>query len=199
MDDDTATEILKATYRTLCRRGYADLTLRDIAAEADRSKATIHYYYDSKENLFTEFLDFLYGQYTTQLTLVDGDTPRERLYTLLDTVLTDKQAVPGQEFRTAMLEVKAQAPYNDAIQSQLSRFDDLLFEQVREIIAAGVETGEFNDAVEPDLAAEFLMTTITGSQTRLVAVGHSTDQLYETITRYVETHFMTDESPEAAH
>ena len=66
MDDDTATEILAATYRALCQHGYAALTVKDIAAEADRSKASIHYYYDSKENLFTQFLDFLYERYTAK-------------------------------------------------------------------------------------------------------------------------------------
>ncbi|SEP09097.1 transcriptional regulator, TetR family [Halogranum amylolyticum] len=49
---------LEATYRALCRHGYADLTVGDIAAEAERSKSLVHYYYGSKEHLFTEFLVF---------------------------------------------------------------------------------------------------------------------------------------------
>lgn len=39
MDDEPATEILHATSRVLCDNGYANLTLRDIAAEAERSGA----------------------------------------------------------------------------------------------------------------------------------------------------------------
>ncbi len=199
MDDDPATEILEATYRALCQHGYADLTIKDIADEADRSKATVHYYYDSKENLFTEFLDFLYERHTEQLATIEGDTPRERLGALFELVLTDEQANPGQEFRTAMLEVKAQAPYDDAIQTRLTWFDEFLFERIRDITAAGVESGAFDEDVDPAVAADFLVTTITGAHTRRVAVDYSAERLYETITRYAEDHLIADEPTEATH
>ncbi|MDS0222734.1 TetR/AcrR family transcriptional regulator [Haloarcula sp. S1AR25-5A] len=199
MDDDTATEILEATYRALCQHGYASLTLKDIATEADRSKASIHYYYDSKENLFAEFLDFLYDQFTAELSSVAGSTSREELEALFDTVLTDERATPGQKFRTAMLEVKAQAPYNDGFQARLAEFDTVLFERIREIIASGVETGEFNDAVDPAVAAEFLVTAITGAHTRHVVTDRSTARFNERITRYAETHLLADVPSEATH
>jgi TetR/AcrR family transcriptional repressor of nem operon len=199
MDDDTATEILEATYRALCQHGYADLTLEDIAIEADRSKATIHYYYDSKENLFLEFLDFLYDRYTAKLPSVDGGTPYEQLSALLETVLTNGDAAPDQEFRTALLEVKAQAPYNDAIQTRLSSFDETLFERVQTIVTAGIEVGEFNTAVEPVVAAEFLVTAITGAHTRRVAVDYPSETLYEIITRYVERHLLANDLSRVTH
>lgn len=198
MVDDTATEILEATYRALCQHGYADLTLEDIADEADRSKASIHYYY-SKENLFIEFLDFLYERYTARLPSVDSGTPREQLYALLETVLTDEEPAFGQESRTTLLEVKAQAPYNNAFQTRLSNFDAVLFERVRNIIAAGVKMGKFNATVEPAVAAEFLVTIIKGAHTRRVAVDHSSEQLYETIIRYADRHLIAGELSEATH
>jgi AcrR family transcriptional regulator len=199
MDDDTATEILEATYRALCQHGYASLTLKDIAAEADRSKASIHYYYDSKENLFMEFLDFLYEQFSAELSSVEGNTPQEELESLFDTVLTDERATPGRKFRTAMLEVKAQAPYNDEFRARLAEFDAILFELLREIIASGVETGEFDDAVDPSVAAEFLVTAITGAHTRHVVTDRPTARFSETVTRYAETHLLTDAPSEATH
>ncbi|MFD1635245.1 TetR/AcrR family transcriptional regulator (plasmid) [Haloplanus ruber] len=199
MDEDTATEILEATYRALCRYGYAELTLENIAEEADRSKGIIHYHYDNKENLFVELLDFLYERYTTQLPSVEGGTPRAQLSALLDVVLTDEETTPDQEIRTALLEVKAQAPYNDAIQTRLTNFDEVLFERIQDIIAAGVEIGEFDTTVEPAVAAEFLVTIITGAHTRCVAVECSSEQLHETITRYVEKHLIAEELSEAPH
>ena len=199
MDDDTATEILEATYRALCEHGYADLTLKDIANATDWSKASIHYYYDSKENLFIEFLDFLYDRYTAQLPSVDGGTPREQLYALLETVLTDEEAASDHEFRTALLEVNAQAPYNDAIQTRLSNFDETLLERVQHIVAAGIETGDFNASIDPAVAADFLVTSITGVHTRRVVVEHPSEQLYETVLQYTDTYLVADTLPEAAH
>ncbi|MGQ4557037.1 TetR family transcriptional regulator [Halobellus sp. GM3] len=197
MDDDTATEILEATYRALCQQGYADLTLEDIASEAGRSKASIHYHYDSKENLFIEFLDYLYERYAAQLPSADGGPPRGQLYALLGTALTDEEAAPGQEFRTALLGVTAQAPYDDTIRTRLATFDEMLLERMREIIAAGVETGEFTATIEPAAAAEFLVTALTGAHTRRVAAGHSTETRSEAVTRYAERHLLADELSEA--
>jgi len=199
MDNDTATEILEATYRVLCQQGYADLTLEDIAAEADRSKATVYYYYDSKEILFIELLDFIYNQYTARLPSTDGGTPQEQLYALLDTVLIDDGSTPSHEIRTALLEAKAQAPYNEKIQTRLLNFEKALFERLLDIIAAGVESGEFNARVEPAVAAEFLVTAITGANTRRVAMEHSPEELNKPIKQYVDGYILGTEQSEATH
>jgi len=197
MDDDTATEILEATYRALCQHGDAAITVKDIATEADRSKASVHCYYDNKENPFTEFLDFLYEQFTAELPSVDGNAPRTELDALFDTVITDDSGSPGRKFRTAMLEVKAQEPSNDGFRARLGKFDAVLSERLREIIATGVETGAFDDAVDPADAAEFLATAITGAHARHVATDRPTDQFNETLTRYTRAHLLTDTPSEA--
>lgn len=192
MDDDSTTEILNATYQALCKHGYAELTVQDIAAESTMSKASIHYHYDSKDDLFVASLEYLYEQYTARIEAATGGSPRRQLRSLLELLVTDDGEAPGTEFRTAMLEVKAQSPYNEEIQERLVDFDTLLFERVEEIIEAGISRGEFTDRIDPSVAAESLTTTITGAQTRRVAVDHSTDQLYEMMTRYIETNLLTE-------
>jgi|AntDeeMetagen681_2_1112603.scaffolds.fasta_scaffold00530_9 AcrR family transcriptional regulator len=191
MNDEPTSEILDAIYHALCKHGYAALTLQHIADESAMSKASIHYYYDSKNELFVAFLDFLYDRYTTQIDSTARDSPREHLRSLLEVLLTDEEDTPGTEFRTAMLEVTAQAPYDDKIRDRLVEFGDYLFERLREIISAGVNAGEFNESVAPERIAEILTAIITGSHTRQVAINHSTDRLYETITTNVETQLLT--------
>lgn len=192
MDDDPTTEILDATYQALCTHGYAEFTVQDIAAESTMSKASIHYHYDSKEDLFVAFLDYLYDRYTAQIEAVTGETPRRKLRSLLELLVTDNGETPETEFRTAMLEVKAQAPYNEEIQERLVEFDAVLFERLEEIIEARVSRGEFTGRIDPSVAAESLTTTITGAHTRRVAVDHSTDKLYEMMTRYIQTNLLTE-------
>jgi TetR/AcrR family transcriptional repressor of nem operon len=196
MANDPATEILDATYRALCEHGYANLTLQDIAAEADASKSSIHYHYDSKDQLFVAFLDGLYDGFTDRVDSPEGDTPNEQLEELLQVLLTTDAEPPLREFRTAMLELKAQAPYNSTLQERLTGFDEYLIEQLREILAAGMGEGEFDDDIEPARDAEFLATTITGAQTRHVTINQPSDQIYDTMTRYIERHLLADEQPE---
>lgn len=187
MDDEPRTEILNATYRALCEHGYADLSLRDIADESDLSKASIHYHFESKRDLFAAFLDHLFEEYAERVDAAVGETPREDLLTLLDALLADEDT-PDTEFRTAILEMKAQAPYDDHVRARFAEFDELLYDRLRETIAAGVETGEFDESVQPVLAAEFLTTAVQGARMRGVTVGHPMDRFRETVTRYVETY-----------
>jgi TetR/AcrR family transcriptional repressor of nem operon len=196
MVDDLASEILDATYRALCDHGYANLTVQDIAAEADTSNASIHYHYNSKEQLFAAFLDQLYERFTDRVDSPEGDTAYEQLDELLQILLTTDADPSLREFRTAMLELEAQAPYNSTIQERLTDFDEFLIERLRKILAAGVDNGEFDDDIEPSRDAEYLATTITGAHTRHVAINQSSDQLYDTITRYIERHLLADEQPE---
>lgn len=48
-------EIMEATYRALREHGYADLTIKRIAAEYGKSTAAVHYHYDTKEELLRRF------------------------------------------------------------------------------------------------------------------------------------------------
>ncbi|ELY50875.1 TetR/AcrR family transcriptional regulator [Natronococcus jeotgali] len=194
--DDPEQAILEATYRALCEHGYAELTVQRIADESDLSKATIHYHYDSKNRLFMRFLEYLYERYSDRLDDVSGGTARDRLDALLTMELTDAETDPDINFQTAMLEVRAQAPYDEDIREMLNAFDEALVSRLRETIADGVDAGEFDDGVEPGMAADHLATTIRGAHTRHVAVRHPLDRSYETARTYVETYLVDGSAPE---
>lgn len=95
MGDESPTAILDATNRARCERGYADLALRAIAAEADVSEAAIHYHYGSKDRLFAAFLDYRDDRHTAQLRSLDGATSPDRLGSLFETLPTTTTARPG--------------------------------------------------------------------------------------------------------
>ena len=196
MAEDPTEEILEATYRALCAHGYADLTLRDIAAESDRSKSSIHYHYDTKEELFAAFLDDLYDRYTARIRGAGGETPRDRLHALLDAVFPSDDATT-RGFETALLALTSQAPYDGAIRDRLEAFDAFLFDRFRTVIAAGVDAGEFGDGVDPAVAAAFLTAAVAGGHTRRIAVDRSPARLEASTRRYVETYLCADAVVEA--
>ncbi|MGB9965404.1 TetR/AcrR family transcriptional regulator [Halobacterium sp. CBA1126] len=192
MGPEPTDEILDATYRALCEHGYADLTVQDIADASTKSKATVHYHYDSKQELFEAFLEDLYEEYTDRVDEVSGETHREQLLALVAFSLADGDDEPGIDFRTAMLEIKAQAPYDEGFRRRLRRFDRYLADRIAEVVAAGVEAGEFRDDVDPERAAEFVVTTVEGAHTRRVAVDQPLNRVRETLAEYVETHLVAD-------
>lgn len=127
--------------------------------------------------MFAAFLDELFERFTNRVDSPEGDTPHEQLDTLLQVLLTTDADPSLREFRTAMLELKAQAPYNPTLQERLTQFDE---------------------HIEPARDAEYLTTTITGAHTRHIAINQSSDRLYATMTRYIERHLLTDKQPVVA-
>jgi len=189
-DGDAAEEIMCATYCALCEHGYADLTMRDIADESTKSKAALHYHYDSKHELLCAFLEYLYARFVERTADPDGEDARERLLSLVDAVLDkpdDREA-----FGTAILEIRAQAPYEPEFRERLSRINDYLHDEIAAVLKTGVDDGTFGGDIDPDETARFIVTVLTGAATERVTTGRPFDCTRETLEAYVEAHLLAD-------
>lgn len=168
---DTQTTFMEATYRALCTHGYADLTMQDIADETDKSKAALHYHFDGKDDLFREFLAYLHEDFTDLVADHSEGSPVERLVALVRRVLNPVDDDADQQFNTAFMEIKAQAPYRDGYREVLRRFDDDLKREVADLVAEAVEAGQYADDTDPDDIAEHVLTYVHGTWTRAAAIG----------------------------
>jgi len=164
-------DIMCATYRALCRHGYADLTMQDIADEWEKSKPALHYHYDTKRGLLLAFLDHLFDSYTDRVADPGDGSPRERLHTLVAAALDPPRADTTRELRTALFEVKAQAPHDDAFRERLERFDRYLHDEIRTVVGSGVDSGAFRTDVDPDETATLLVTLVNGAHSRRIVLG----------------------------
>jgi AcrR family transcriptional regulator len=186
MSGDPADDIMAATYRALCRHGYADLTMQDIADETDRSKAALHYHYDGKADLFAAFLEHLADEFEAHVTAHEGPDAADRLVDLATSLLDPPPQDDDCRFQTAMLEVKAQAPYDETFRERLVAVDDRLRREVRSLVEAGVDEGTFRADADPERAARFVATVVNGAHTREVAVGRDAADVEALIERYVD-------------
>ena len=195
MSEDTVDDLMEATYRALCKHGYAELTMQDIAAESDKSKGTLHYHFDGKGDLLESFLEFLLDRFEERLETIPGETPAERLHALFDELLTPADD-DAEEFRTAILEIKSQSPYNDAYREQLTEFDRAMHDRIADFVEAGIESGQFRADVDPGETAEFLVTVFHGAQTRAAAVDQSLEQTKRYVHEYIDGLRAADSSPD---
>ncbi len=189
-DGDAAEEIMCATYRALCSYGYADLTMQDIADEFSKSKATLHYHYDSKHELLCAFLDYLYERLVERTAAVEGEDAHERLLGLVEAVLVGRD--DREEFETAILEIRAQAPYDRGFRDRLARFDSHLITEFAAIIDAGVEAGTFDKEVNPEDTAQFIVTVLTGASTQRVTAGRPVECSQRMLDNYVATNLLAE-------
>ncbi len=188
---DAEEAIMQATYRALCEHGYANLTIHAIAEEYGKSTAAIHYHYDTKDDLLAAFLSYLLDRFIGRVHEVETTVPQERLDSLLDRLLTDREGY--RDFMTAMLEMRAQAPYNDAVREQFQRNDEYIRYLLRTVIADGTQSGVFT-AEDPAHAAEALMLIVDGARNRYASLDDqdALEKARKTAQEYVE-HVLMDE------
>lgn len=177
---------MEATYRALCKHGYAAVTMEDIAAESEKSKAALHYHYESKHDLLVAFLEDLLSSFTAELDAVEGSSATERFRALVGLFLESEEEESDRRFETAVLEMKAQGPYDEAFRERLDEFDAALSERFADVFAAGVESGEFREDLDVDAAADFVVTVLNGAHTRQVAVERPVEQTRAALERYLD-------------
>lgn len=73
-------KILEAAYSCLSKGGYANVSLRQIAREADVALSQLHYYFGSKQELFKAIMKKMTTQFVTGIEnhLKNTETPIER-------------------------------------------------------------------------------------------------------------------------
>lgn len=187
---DTPEAIMDATDSALCEHGYADLTMQDIADASDKSTAALHYHFDTKEELLLAFLDHLYEEFTDEYATTEGENAVERLVGFVDDVLCRGDIEGDEAFQTALLEIKAQAPYADPYREKLAQFDAFVRDRVEEIVADGVAEGTVRADVDPADTAAFIATLIDGVNTRRVTIGETDGGTRRTFLAYVRDHLV---------
>ncbi|MFC6823429.1 TetR/AcrR family transcriptional regulator [Halopelagius fulvigenes] len=184
---------MAATHSALCKRGYAELTMQDIADESELSKSALHYHFDGKHDLLVSFLEHLLDRFEERIAAPDGEDPAERLHSLVDTMVTPPEP-RSDGFQTALLEIQAQAPHDEDYRERLERFDEAFVSRLRSLVAAGVEDGTFRADVDPDEAASLLATYLKGVQMRHVAAGHSLERSAAVIHRHIDERLVAGET-----
>lgn len=186
-DSDAKDGIMEATYRALCKHGYAGITMQDIADESEMSKASLHYHYDTKQDLLLGFLDYLFEKSRGRIEDTETDDPVEEI---VGTVVPGGGSDEG--YKTAILVMKAQSPYDDRIRRRFVEYEDWVRDRLKEAVERGVDEGVFRD-VDPEETADFLVTLGNGIHTRGVTVGGTDDELRERFEGYVEEHLVAED------
>ncbi|MDF2986556.1 MAG: transcriptional regulator [Eubacterium sp.] len=81
-----AQKILNAAFKCISERGYANVSLRDIADEAGVVLSQLNYYFKNKEGLFKEIVKTLARQYLHEIeeNIKKGKCEKERISCLIE-------------------------------------------------------------------------------------------------------------------
>lgn len=186
-EDDTRAAIMLATYRALCKHGYANLTIQRIGDEFEMSKSLLYHHYEGKDEILLEFLEYLLSRLQTETPFDDGRTPGSRLTAIIDHLLPADPDRETVSFVRAMVELRAQAAYDPAYRAHFTRTDRFFRERFSNILEDGIDTGAFAPH-DTERVASMLVTLVTGSMVERVTVDDpDTDAIRAAIDSYVET------------
>lgn len=192
--DETQTALMRATYETLCKHGYSDITIQRIGDEFPKSKSLIYQHYNSKDELLVAFLETMIDHFETEIPVEETTDALNQLQTLLDHLLAPSLETERYEFTSAMTELRAQAPHNEAYRDQFTKSDQLVHEHIADILELGIEQGTFR-AVDPDRTAELLQTTIDGAMLRRTTTDGTADisSIRQEIEEYIHHRLIKEE------
>jgi AcrR family transcriptional regulator len=155
-------EILAAACRAIVERGFADTRVGDIATAAGTSTGTIHYYFDSKQEVLVAALRFATDRLLSRLESAEGPDSTARLARLLDLSIPyprpkaqRDEYVLWIEMWTLVLRSPDRLP---ALEDLSQRWRSLFFDVVR----AGTEGGAFRPVAPANEVAERLIALIDG-------------------------------------
>ncbi len=121
-----AQKILDAAFKCISTRGYANVSLRDIADEADVVLSQLNYYYKNKEGLFTEIVKTLSAQYLNEIesNLKKGESGKERVACLIEYFQEVLRTKP--ELFTLIFDLRSMALWSEPLKKLLNDlFNDL--------------------------------------------------------------------------
>jgi len=144
--------ILDAALQTFARNGYDGASMPGIARLAGVAPPLIHYYFESKENLWRETVDYSLGELRGEATAVLRATrslaPLDRLRTLLQVFA---QFAAGCPDHFSMIVAEARAD-SDRFAWLQEHYTGQLFEEVVAVLVEAREAGVIRDVPLKDLA-----------------------------------------------
>ena len=175
-------DILRAAGREFRIRGYAETGMREIAAAADLSPANLYNYFRGKD----EILFFCQDNALDRLIANLDRTRRTR------TTSTEKlRTVINFHLHCVLDEVEGSAAHlltnsiSTQLQKRLLAKRDRYEQGVRQVIAAGIRSGEFADT-DPALAARLILGALNSTIVWFNPQGSlTTEELAENLATYL--------------
>lgn len=161
--DGTEEEILAATYRSLVKHGYADLTVKRIGDELGKSPSLVYHHFENKDALVLACLEFMLENHAKIMTdppLEEDDHYLEEFLAWTETAFDNEDMA---EFLALLIDLRSQAIHNDSYRNHFTESDPLFRDHFAEVLRVKQEEVSVEDQ---EAAAELLLTLLLGIMVR---------------------------------
>lgn len=167
-------QILEAAKQVFGRFGFAKTTLDDVASAVGMKKASLYYYYESKEELFKDVVKSETSEFITELDkkVFDKNNVHDQLNTYIKTRLDYFQKLINLHNLTvnSILEFR---PISELLYRE---FFDKQIQIVVKIISDGMQNGELKN-VNADRTANIFVSAIESIATKVMCKSRLTNEI----------------------
>jgi AcrR family transcriptional regulator len=160
--DSRRTELVHAAYELIAESGLEELRTRDIAAKVGINISTLHYHFDTKEELIAAVVDHMTELFRSiRLPLAEGASAFDELRHLFATQLYRRRVEPRLE--VVVQEMMLRSRRDEKVRARLELMLVGWNGYVESIVARGVRDGELARDLDPKLAAAVLTSYSMGT------------------------------------
>jgi len=156
------TQLIEATMDVIAKRGFAGITLAEVADAAGLSAGIVNFYFKTKEELLVETLRHMAQQYQAHWTTALGraaSDPAARLAAMVDADF-DPQ-IASRKGVTVWYAFWGEARWRPEYLRVCAALSDAFFDQTRELCRAIIESGGYAE-LDADAVARGLNAMIDG-------------------------------------
>ncbi|KAB1188126.1 MULTISPECIES: TetR/AcrR family transcriptional regulator [Haloferax] len=166
---ETEQAIMDATLRALAKHGYADLSIKNIGTEFEKSTSLLYYHYENKDELLLAFLDYVIDLFVATID-PNAEDPDAELRTFVEHVLpsecppdggdVEPVAPPGMNepelFQRVIFELRTQTIHDDEYRQKFNEMESYMIETISTLIRREMSAGHYRE-MDADVMAENLM------------------------------------------
>lgn len=183
--EDRRREIAAAAREILVEKGFDGLRTRQIADRVGINIATLHYHVPTKQALIELVAQSLMDEFIASYEAVDrtGFSPADCLR--LELADHGELHFERPEIAAIFSELGARARVDTAIRSVMARMREAWLCHIRQILEAGIRSGDFRSDLDPVAAAVMITGALLGSQSDAAGGRVGFEALIEEIMRSV--------------
>jgi AcrR family transcriptional regulator len=179
--ENSRDKILEAAFRLLSKKGYANVSMRDIAAEAQVALGLLTYHFRTKENLFTALASKLVSTCFDDVVreMERGRNEEERMHLLSE--YFKKILVERPDVMKIFLDFSIQAMWNRSFRFQVTYLFNKLAELIRDDILSKKpsEDSPVLGKYGAEAVSKVILGSLYGTAFQVLLAGKSRKELEE--------------------
>jgi Transcriptional regulator len=178
--EDTSLKILNAAFECLSTNGYANVSMRNIADEADVALSQLAYYYKNKENLFSEVIKMMMDQYLNEIeaTIKSTSDEKDKLASL---VRYFKELIRyDPKLLRLFIDFTAQALWIPSFRKQLDSFFNAITEIIERNLSVDTIANKSLLGYSPKCVSKLVFGALFGTSIQII-LGSDQDSAFESL------------------